>query len=77
MDCLTCGSCTLSRREVIVCLSAWICAQSAFRRVFCSGVRFFSFSAMSGKALCDKHDADEAQGLDLAAFTKVLIARLS
>jgi hypothetical protein len=24
------------------------------------------------KALCDKHDADEAQGLDLAAFTKVL-----
>eukprot|EP01043_Picozoa_sp_COSAG02_P039670 COSAG02_NODE_3150_length_7280_cov_8.158892_1_plen_237_part_00 len=24
------------------------------------------------KALCDKHDADEAQGLDLTAFTKVL-----
>jgi hypothetical protein len=32
---------------------------------------------MSGKALCDKHDADEAQGLDLAANTKVLIVCFS
>ena len=56
------------------------CRQDSRRQIFQAADLDEPLDKMSEeawKALCDKHDADEAQGLDLAAFTKVLIVRLS